>query len=333
MNSKKWIKIVLLLSMGTVFFLFIFVTIVIDPYNENKLITHKFNLHKPRSSYTSSIRLFDKLKTDKYILLFGTSRSLKLSKKILGKPTINFSGSIYGEPTKVFNFLKQLNQTQKNNIIKIYYLLDMHTFSNNTSTLINYNSYFEYIKLHFINFNLEKVLAALETIILNLTLRGDYMSEYGWIINTKREVTYGHKGPILSTIEHNNFIKSQNNIIFDERQFNYLSKLNKLLNDNNIQTIYFTPTFNIQALKEFNFEILDYQYKKFSNILNNFYDLTYIPVISNDYTMYTDSSHLKYKGFKYIFKKINFDDYNVNKNNMRYHMKNQQQKIISYNIK
>lgn len=323
---KKYIKKLLTLFALSVIFLFIFVSIVIDPQNENAILTHKFNLYKIGSSYNSSTQLFNKLKTDKYILVFGTSRSHKLSEKILGQPTLNLSGSVYGEPNKVFNFLKQLNQKQKNNIIQVYYLLDIHTFSKNTSQLIDYNSYPDYIKSQFINFNMDKINLSLKTILTNYKGAKDYVDENGCKINLE-EHTFN---PKTSYGEINAFVKHQSNTAFDKGQFQYLSKIKKLLKNNNIKTTYFIPTFNILALKKFNFSVIDYQKKKFSEILDSYYDLSYIPYISNDYNKFSDFSHPKFEALKYIFTEINLEQYEVNKNNINEFLEHYQETLIAY---
>lgn len=323
---KSYIKKLLLFFFLIIFTVFVFVVIAIDPLNENGYITHKFNQHKTGSSYSSSVLLFNKLKKDKYILVFGTSRSHKLSEKTLGQPTLNFSGSIYGQPNKVFNFLKQLNQKQKNNIIKIYYLLDFHTFSEDESKLLNYNSSYDFLKSQFTNFNIVKIETALKTIIANLKGAKDYVDENGCKV-TLNEHTFN---PKTSYGEINGFVKHQNNMIFKDSQFNYLAKINEFSKMNHIKTIYFIPTFNIVALKQFNFKILNYQKEKFSNILDNYFDLSYIPIISNNYNMFSDFSHPKHKGLEYIFNKINFSDYNITKNNVKEHIKDLQQRVNSY---
>ena len=59
--------------------------------------------------------LAKKLETEKYSIIFGTSRSHQLQYDDSGINILNFSGSLYGNSLNVLDFLNQLNKKQISN--------------------------------------------------------------------------------------------------------------------------------------------------------------------------------------------------------------------------
>ncbi len=93
------------------------VNILIDPNLENAFIKHKLNAKTFSRTLISSQILYDKLKDNKYSLIFGTSRSAKISSKMLHANLLNFSLSLYGNPKSIQFFLNSLDKNQVNQLI------------------------------------------------------------------------------------------------------------------------------------------------------------------------------------------------------------------------
>ncbi|MCD6191090.1 MAG: hypothetical protein J7K14_06090, partial [Sulfurimonas sp.] len=134
----KKITLIYLVTLMTSLLSFAIIYIVMNPKLENSIFIHNKPIEK--SSFLTSKYLFEKLKENKkYIVVFGTSRSAKISSKLYGENIINFSESVYGNPYDVMNLINQLSTKQIANISKILYLVDNHTFRERGNYDIDYS--------------------------------------------------------------------------------------------------------------------------------------------------------------------------------------------------
>ncbi len=112
------------LTIAGVAALVIAVIVIVDPLGDFE--TGLGDLRTFEYSPLVTTNLVKKLRTKRYVLVFGTSRVRLLSRRYLGEDTLNFH-VLYGNPRAILELLKGLDAVQVNNIAKIYILLDLHT--------------------------------------------------------------------------------------------------------------------------------------------------------------------------------------------------------------
>jgi hypothetical protein len=289
---KKWLIKFLLIFMATIVVLVPFVNYAVDPYAENNFFVSRLNQKKYETNFNSAKVQFDELKRRKYILLFGTSRSHKISSKMLGAPTLNFSGTLYGEPENVYNFLISMTKEQLDNVTQIYYLLDLHTFAISSAPpkmKLNWQNSIQFHIEAIKNFSILKIESSIKTIYRNINGGYNYIDTSGSLMVVEKEDVFNpkiSKGSILVNR------KTQSNFKPDLVAFDTLRKINIFCKDNNIHITYFTPTVS----KEYFVNISqDFFYKHRRHLVENidhYYDLTIIESITASDEYFTDIDHM-----------------------------------------
>jgi len=301
--------------------LIIFVNYIIDPKMENNYFRHSFNEKKFDFGFYSSFVMYDKLKNDKYVLVFGTSRTGRLGKDSIKDNVLNFSTSLYGYPEKVYNFLSKLDEKQILNITKVFYLIDFHTFGKSLGeTNMVYGDFFLKNVYSMYTFNQNKIWSAISTTQKNIL--GDtnkYISEFGYEI-VDEELDFI---PEKSTGD----IRLYRTVVLDkvsysDKQFEYLEKIDIFSKKHNIKVKYFTPVFNdifFKAIYERGF--FDIYISKVLNKIDKLYSFLYMDNISNDNKYFFDVGHYKMEvqnlmiknmeneNSEYVLNKLNKDDY------------------------
>jgi len=327
MNSKKWFYTTLSISFLS-YLIVLIVYIVIDPeivFN-NSLTDKKFGYTKYHSKYQ-----FDKLKSKQYTLIFGTSRSQKLSSSALKRDILNFH-DIYGEPDDILNFLSQLNEKQLNNIKHIYYLISIHTMTDEISKL-NYKSNSFIDKLAYIlplsSLSMKRTLKDLKFNFLKNSIYY-YIDDDGslYVNDQNQSVVLNKKNiskPAINTIKKNNSIKK-------------LLQVNNFCKKNNLPITYYTPTYSDKFLIDV--ETVNYLWTKLlDGGINEFYTLYYIDGISdnksnNQYYNFTNESHLNYTTMNKVFQDIVLDKDNTrlisNKDELSIRMNTLRLKVKNY---
>jgi hypothetical protein len=296
MNNKKWFHITLSISvLSYMVMVVIYIAIDAEMVFNNSLTNKKFGYTEYYSKYQ-----FDKLKYNQYSLIFGTSRSQKLSSSMLNINILNFHG-IYGQPDGILNFLLQLNQKQIQNIKQIYYLVSIATM-NDEASVVDYKSNTFIDKLTHIlplsALSMKYTVRDLKYNIFKDTMYY-YIDDDGSLnVNDKdqsailnKKITYD------STVD---IIKKTNSI-------NALLKLNKFCIDNNILITYYTPTFSDKVIV--NVETINYLWATLlDGGISGFYELYYISGVSDNklnnlYYNFTDETHLNYNSMNKTFKR------------------------------
>ncbi len=310
MPYKKWI--ILLFTMSTTLYALIFlIYILVDPEQVfNKSITqHKFRYTKYYSKHQ-----YEKLKKDKYILIFGTSRSQKVSTNVLGINLLNFH-NMGGEPSDIFNFLKQLNSQQIVNIKHIYCLVSTGSMRDEISTL-NYKKY------GFID-KFNEVFPLTNSSLKNLTrdiLNNIQEKSIYYINNDGSQFVYNKN---QTAIVNRTIQQPINEDLMNTNSFKELLKINEFCKKNNIKTTYYTPTY-VDKYK-INIKQITFLWQQlFNGGIDGFYALYYLEDISNNmiknqYIHFTDKSHLNHTSMNNIFKNIVLDE------NKTYFIENTQQ--------
>lgn len=314
---QKWVFSIIKFILLTYVSLIVIVNLIIDPYQEYDFFKFDFNRYKFSTSYeTIPFKLSQKLKDDRYTVVFGTSRSQLISKNIANENIINFSSSLYGNPIDVYNVINQFDKTQLNNIKEIWYLIDTHTFNTKSSIYQNLNidSKKDFLLQTISNLNIHKIELAYETINSNLKQNYSYyLTEYGENIKIKEDnyfngiITSDQKAriPITTT-----------------KAIEYLDRVDKFCKQNSIKIKYFTPIYNIPYLKKCDLNLYKDQFKEFLKVIDSFYDFHYIKNISNDLTLFSNLDHVNTKGTKYLIDllKNNSSDYLITNSNLDNHI-------------
>ena len=293
MKSTKWIKIFFVLSFLIWLFLVI-IFILTDPYNIifNKNIKVYFS-----DSINTSI-LAKKLETEKYSIIFGTSRSHQLQYDDSGINILNFSGSLYGNSLNVFNFLNQLNKKQISNISNIYYLVDDHILNGYDKSdphskykEQNYleNTYLSKIKF-FLFLDINKIKNLFKAIKYNI------LKDSGYYINNTGSLVRNNKNEFVEKPKE--FKKMATSQLYTNDGIQGLIKINKFCEENDISIKYFTPTHMIQYSKLFDTKIMNEVWSQlFDGGIKEFYALWYVSEVSDyikddKYVAFKDLAHL-----------------------------------------
>jgi len=299
MTYKKWFFLTTITAI-TIYLLILISYILIDPEIVfNKSITEKkFGYTKYYSKYQ-----FKKLLQDKYSLVFGTSRSQKVSSCYQGNNLLNFH-NIYGEPREILNFLLQLNQKQLNNIKNIYILVSLKTMRENGEEFINYKSNTFFDKLLFI---LPLSPMSVKYLIRDIKYNILKSSIYYWIDDDGSLYVNDKNQSVIITAEAKKQ-KLSYNIDDYQNAIQTLLEIDKFCKKHSINIKYYTPT-NADKFFPDTQMLRDLWLKLFQGGIDNFYGLYYIDGVSNNvkndnYLNFTDSNHLNYNMMNKIFKNI-----------------------------
>lgn len=264
----------------------------------------------------------EKLESEKFSLVFGTSRSHQIQYDNSEINILNLSGSLYGNSLNVLNFLKQLNEKQISNIVSIYYLVDDHILNgydkNDPYSKYKEQDYSQNIHLlkvgFFLSLNINKIKNLLKAVKYNI------LNDSGYYINTTGSMVREHKNE-NSNIP-NEFKIMSTSQFYTEEGIEGLIKVNYFIEKNNIPIKYFTSTHMMQYAELFNTNIMYEVWSQlFDGGIKEFYALWYINGISDyikddKYVAFKDLAHLNeyYKHQVFIENVVN--------NNPKYLIKN-----------
>ncbi len=305
---KKSVKQIILITVSLFAALIIFTNYVIDPKMENNYFIHSLNSKKSNFGFYSSKILYDKLKTNRYSLVFGTSRTARITKEMMNEEILNFSTSLYAYPEKVYNFLMQLDEKQLSNINTVYYLLDFHVFGKvqgeksmeyDSSLMQNYYS----LK----TFDKNKVVSAFQTLMQNFEGKTSAtISEFGYETVYEEAVFDPEKS--AGDIRHFRTVVL-NEVSYDDRQFEFLKKIDDFCKNHTVKIVYFTAVFNDIFFKAiFERGYFETFVNKTLSEIDSFYSFLYIDGISNNYTYFFDVGHYNKEAQRYVLEKIKYND-------------------------
>lgn len=287
--------------------------IVIDPYYENSYIDSSFNNTKIKVNEYSVRSLIKELLNNKSILVVGTSRSAKFSEKIINDNIVNLY-SVYAHPSTVYElFTQHLSDREMKNIKKIYYLLDIHIFNSEgyQKVPIKNISNLSYIfhTLNSLNFSklIDVTIVAIEN-MFNINLKSSKLPKLRFKKGAVVTELYTKK-PKDYVFEINvDFDKYMN---VEDSELRYLKKIDTLFKEKKLEVIYFSPIFPIEYLKEMKVDRLEKNRKRVLEVIDNYYEFSYVDFISNNKSYFSDDSHLSIEGFTKLVELLN------NKNNRK----------------
>jgi len=281
------------------------VYIVVNPKLENTIFINDIPI-KESSSLTAKYLLKKLDENRKYTLIFGTSRSSKISSELYKENILNFSESLYGFPSDILNLLKQLNKKQLSNINKIYYLVDNHTFRDKESSHINYLDSFIYKQL--LRLDINAVFLSFQALF-----------EYNLKKGINKDGSYFNKDEPQSklyTFNRYHYEKEFNGM--QEFNFKRLKLIKSFAHQNNIDIVFFTSTMSAIYLQNIIKDDFLKHRKMLIENLDEIYDFGYIKSVSDTHKSFTDATHLTTEKTKYMIEhyyKNLPSTYSVNKNN------------------
>ena len=310
-SYKRFLLFIPIVSVVLYAFIFMVVNIVIDPYREYGLTDTKKYF---QSYYTVPFKMYQKLRHDKYVLVFGTSHSATISAELLNHKTLNMSTSVYGNPVDDYYFLKNLDRPQISNIEKIYYLIDYNVFEDKKSDYpdINFNSKIDFFYQTANNLNKKKILRAVDN-ILKYLLR-----------NNTTEITDNGEFVYVRPVAYRNIVyKDRIKFSFSGQSIEHLEKIDKFCKSQNIEIIYFKSIFSRYFLQNVDFESVESQLSRVLNIIDEMYCLMYVEGVSDNMDNFRNPTHHIHKIAKieidilrsptlrnrYRVTKANLDDY------------------------
>jgi len=325
MKPKQW-NFNLILFFFIIYSITILIYYIVNPYQ-----IFEYSITKKKFFYSQNeypIKLFNKLKTKKYSLLFGTSRSQRVQTDGTNTPILNLA-SLYGNPLSVLDFLHQLNQKQIKNIDKIYYLVDDHCLNGYDTT--DEHSHYKKINFHkslkiydltnLLEINQDKIARIIDDIKYNFFKQNTYVLTENGAMNRVNDLEYYNVPDIYKTKSTRQY--------YEEDGLNALIEVNNFCIKNNLTISYYTPTHFDKYDKLMNPKII---YKKWSYLLDNgidsFYALWYIDDISNlikdnHYVAFSDKhSHMN----NFYVHKVFID--NVVKDSRQYKVSNKKELIL-----
>lgn len=291
----------------SIYFIFLFIFSYIFLYLIYFLINPEqqfsFSLTKKKYFYTKeySRKQFEILKTQKSILIFGTSQIHMISSKMMKQNVLNFH-NLYGEPGDIINFLKQLDKDQLKNIKKVIYLIDLRAGAMRIDkNLINYDSV--YIPT--------LTLTGIKRIFLDIKknyLKDERFLNYDGSINSPNHDAHIKRIPPYP---------KRAILKYDDNLIKSLLEINNYLEDKNIDVSFITPVVNDKYLATMDLNKLTPFFEKLLlggiDEINIFYYIKGISDIENDKyepISFIEKDHLNYSYvqkwlFSYILQKNN----------------------------
>lgn len=313
MNSKQWLRYLLLLLVG-IYFCFAALHYLVDPFGN-----YDYSITKYRFAITKaySKKQFEMLRNNPFVLAFGNSRMARISEEMIGEKVLNFA-NLYSQPGDIYNFLKQLDQAQLDNIKYVLYLYDVDALKSepHNNTLVNYHESDQLDRMESLFLlNKYKIEMTLKDIFYNYIRHPQfYIDEYGSSIAYRISTTY-----------QNHAVLDHHKQAYDEEALKTFLKINDFFMENKIKVIYYAPT-----LMDIMFAKVDLmlEKEKMKTVLNGGVQQVCAPYFvkgvsdlkeGNHYFGFSSASHLNGKYLQTVIEKqvLHCDESNiVDRNNI-----------------
>lgn len=271
--------------------------------NPEQLFSYSLTEKKFFFTKEFSRKQFEKLKTDNYVLVFGTSRTAPISSDMMKKKTLNFY-NLYGEPGDILNFLSQLDKQQISNISSIIYLVDLMAvgpIAKKDKQMINYHSFVE----SFYPLTLERIRRTF------LDVKYNYFAKKESFVNNDGSNSYINPESYLQNIP---LFMPKLPLYYNDDLINKIIKINNFCKKNNINIKYTTPVFNERLVVRVNFdELVNFYESLLNNGVNTLYMFYYIEEfsksnINGEFIAYRESLHLNQASLKKLLHKYILKD-------------------------
>lgn len=365
MNSKKWIKILLILCVLGVGFVGL-INYVVDPYGyNNKIILNKLNSKKYSNTSMTTRFKANILEHGEFdSIMLGTSRIGVMNPDIVNKYlesntfNLEYPGSNAVIQNKLFKYASHFNEIKyliygidfmafnKNRVIKNDFkeFNDLEEKIDNFKTISNFDLYF----------NVETFIKSIKLVISNIlnkqAIEVMYLSKNG-MRDYRNFIEENKNGKLKLDDEINKSIKSYfseigiyKNYEFSYEYLDYFKNTLQYCKNNNIEVLVYIPPMYSEHFDAINsagyfdeFEL----FKKELVKITDFIDFTGHNTISENKNNYWDSSHLRVEMTKQIMARI-FNDKSIDipqnfgilvtKENIDEHLSNLRKQIKEYDL-
>ena len=244
-----------------------------------------------------------------YTLVFGTSRSHMFSDGVTGRKVLNLH-AVYGWPDTVSRFLEDLDDTQRNNVQGIIYLIDLHTFRHG-DTLDN----------HVAQGGVQRFLNR----VINFRSYAKETAAKVWAWATGQHDYHIHARGfrVLDIPRHWDGVWREalepNYQSFEADEVRKLARVKEFAARHHIPITFMTPTLPDKTVRE----LLDgpqlcRQKQAFFEAIGPFADLTHVSGISDSEEYFADATHLNTAGAKTLFAAFPWPDRTATENGLRH---------------
>jgi hypothetical protein len=229
------------------------------------------------------------LRTGPHVLVFGTSRNNMLSPDYLKRPVLNLN-YVYGTPREILKCLRSLDAQQLRNIEKVYMLVDYHTLEKGRYPRELDLSFTAYARDAFNNFTLRRAGIALNTILVNLGMPYPYyVSGNGYVVPANPDASTGFE--VAQRFDRNFRLDAA-----DE-----LKELKAFLEQHKIAAVFYTSPLPKEIVQAFGADFIARYTRTLADALGSYYQLIYVPEISDSGRNFSDDSHLNGTGYRKFY--------------------------------
>jgi len=274
-----------------------------DVFHDVKL--ERFNKYKYKRTQnivlynaTENISNFD-------TIIFGTSRSAIYGSNnqiFKNLKIINLSDIIYGYPSRIYGFLSELVRKQ-HNIKSIIIGLDVHTMTkpNTLKEDLRNKMFYKYPNLAYLLSKYYKLLPnnlplSYETVRKNFEGKkpASHMDEFG--------VRYYHDELYKVTADLEN---NKKKFIFDNSELEYLSKIERLCENNGLKVSFFTfPYSSTYYHIDYEYAELEKLVELLPNFISGFYNFIFKNKLTEENKNYFNRSHHNHNFDNYIYEAL-----------------------------
>lgn len=312
MKPKQWLFYWVISTTALLFLIFITNLFLINPFNVYNY-ANNFDLTEFKFKYnnlTSKV-VYENLKHKKATLIFGTSRSAKISSSMINKNVLNNNG-LYGNPHSILNFLLELDPIQINNIEKIYFIIDTHCLKSKDHLMQGYrhvyhkNYYLEFVNL--LNYAIDINTSITTYEYFKNILSGGYIQKIDKYSSAIIPIKSHLNRSFSSSLNWNTNL-TDDYFEYHKDAINALSMVHQFISNHNINHCYFTPTLTPHYLSTMDLHYEEEKYQSVLNVIDELHFLHYIEGVSDYYkngkfVHFTNPSHLNYNCTKFVIEKI-----------------------------
>lgn len=273
--------------------------ILVDPNQLWQKNSADWNKHSYSRFYSRS--QYEKLRHKNYSLIFGSSRSQKVSSQLQLDDYLNFH-NLYSEPGDIKNFITQLSDNQLKNIDVIYFELDIGAFRRELFKPIDYNNY--NVLTDIVSFSLplkiDHIILAFRELYYNFfNVRKYKIDSDGSLF------LYNHEKPVFISENPTRRIFAGNR--YSQFAINEIAFINKFCIENDINIVFYTPTYSDKSLRQMNWDVIHLALIDLVNEGVKFKNNYFIEGISDIHTNsiyphFSDASHLNVLAANQVFK-------------------------------
>lgn len=234
--------------------------------------------------------VLDRLRHDRHVLSFGTSRSQEIGPEHVGSPILNLM-YFYGNPTQIYRTLDALDPQQQSNITKIYVQVDYLTLEGGAYGRDMDLSLRALLNEEFNNLTVKTIGDSFDTLVRNIKGQFDYViTAYGGVRATNvHGLDDNDPFPPLKFPKNMDAAPS-------------LASIESWARTRNIPIVFYTPVLSRPLLRAIGRDFMCKYNTAVASNLTEIYTLSDFPELTDDPTMFGDVHHLNANGITKLFK-------------------------------